>query len=159
MAAAKRKRPPRKDPRPRHIDGVAPWTRLEGKDPGRRYVWVTMSDEEVVSDYESMGYRVEKASKDGVRPGAGKTCRIGETITMRGMQLMSIGLEEYEQIVEYGPDGNTGQDYLDKVEARLTAQKSAAVRRELMEGLDRSGAIGLDGMIQPGGHTPEEFFR
>ena len=64
----------RKNPRPRHTDGAAPWAKLEARNPNMHYVYVYENDQDYGPDYyASIGYDPVEYSKTGVRPKAGKT--------------------------------------------------------------------------------------
>lgn len=85
MAAKKRI-----DPVSTHADGFRPFDALINPDPERHYVIANPNDElSGVSFYESLGYQVERKSKDGVRLAVGKTVAEGDVLTVLGGYLMS----------------------------------------------------------------------
>lgn len=118
----------RKDPKPRHIDGGANWTKLRDQDETRRYVLAYEGDTETGAEYyRDLGYVEEIATEKGVRFGAGRvTAKAGQPLRMKGHILMSIAREEYDDIVENGEDGQTGQSLADATEERFGQAISAS---------------------------------
>lgn len=110
----------RSDPRPRHIDGAGPWNKLVNPDPDKKYVLVNQSDITFgVSYYTSLGYDPVEYKEGSTCMAAGKTCRPGENVEDRGNLLMCIDKEKHELIVQYGPDGMSGQDAIDEKEREM----------------------------------------
>lgn len=121
MSAAKL--PPRKDPVERRtLNGSAIWSYLLNKKEDRHYVYVNQGDPDAMAYYDAVGYVVETLQPDGVRPAGGRTCKLGEPIVMRGMQLMSIDKAEHARIEMEGADGDSGQMRADQVEKALITQ-------------------------------------
>ena len=110
---------PRRDPRPRHLNGSAIWSLLQNRDPTKFYVYVNKNDPEALSQYEWQGYEVEVLTKDGVRPMGGRTGQLGQPIEMRGLILHSISLEKHAELELHGPDGDTGQAGADEIESQI----------------------------------------
>lgn len=102
--------------------------KLTNQDPSRVYALPYKGDDSV-ADYEAMGYRIEERTPDGVNFLHGKTSRIGQPLEMRGHVLMSIDKSTHQDIVQHGPDGNTGQEYADLIDSKI---------------IDRSGGIPHD---------------
>lgn len=111
----------RQDPKPRHIDGSAPWSMLKHRDPGRHYVFAYNNDSESgyecgLQHYLTVGYKVETHERNGVRPAGMSEAQqhdlSGKPVEMRGMTLVSCSKERYEEIQEYGPHGNSGYDVI-----------------------------------------------
>jgi len=140
-ARAGAKAPVRRDPRRRHTDGSSPWTRLDNRRPDRVYCWVNQGASDFGVDYyESLGYEIERQSKDGVRPQGGRTTRKDdEPITYRGNVLMSCDKARRDEIELEGPDGNSGQLDADHIE-NLMVDRSKG--RDLLRGIGIRGADG-----------------
>lgn len=139
----------RKDPRPRHTDGAAPWAKLNNRDPHKHYVYVFEGDQEHgIAYYRSIGYQVEEHTKDGVAPMAGVTGKPGEPISMRGHTLMSCPMERRMEIEEYGPDGVTGQALADEIDGVILDKRGGI---DHLRGLH--GPRGLD--VEVGTRAPE----
>jgi hypothetical protein len=120
-AAIAKRKSRRKDPVARHIDDSADWTKLQDKDPKLRYVLAYDGDSDSGTEYyKDIGYKEVNASKDGVRFGAGRVSRDnGDRLVMRGHVLMAIAKDEYKDIVQYGENGNTGQDRADEIDEKI----------------------------------------
>jgi hypothetical protein len=79
-----------------------------------------------VEYYEDLGYHVVEASAEGVKLGAGKKRqKMGTPIEMRGHTLMAIPKADRAEIVQYGEDGQTGQDLYDTIEQKIVAEGGA----------------------------------
>lgn len=111
----------RADPSPREVTAAGPLrNRLVNRDPGRKYIWAYLADPDSGAPYfEALGYEVERYNPDGVRPASTLKLRAGEPIENMGSVLMSIPIEQAEQIERVGVEGTTGQQWLDVVEKRL----------------------------------------
>jgi hypothetical protein len=134
----------RKDPRARHIDGSATaWTAVQNRDPERTYVLVSIADDTHGPDYyESIGYEVEvyggRKGASGVHLKGGRSTKdVGSPIEMRGHLLMSCSKERKEEIDVYGPEGDSGQQYADEIEQRLSLNKTKG--RDALRGLGIAG--------------------
>lgn len=151
MAATKKtaRRGRRRDPKKRAVDGSAAWTRLENRRDDRHYVLVYSGDgaEFGVPYYESLGYSIETVQPGGVALKAGRTSKNGEPVSFRGHVLMSISTEDYEDIVEYGPDGQSGQVGADEIEDRMVDRSKGVDLLRGMGGLTGVHVTGrqLDG--------------
>lgn len=127
----------RKDPPPRSLDGVA----LQGiarEDPDRFYAWVGTGEQ--MELYESMGYEVERRTKEGVTDvGVGTKKRaVGSPITRYDTVLMSIPKSLKAQLEDKGPDGESGQSLTSKVERRIFNRRKQPIP-EVTRGLDVIG--------------------
>lgn len=114
----------RVDPPIRSVDGVLPYTGVKGKSPEREYVWVSKSAQEFgVEHYEYLGWEVVSYETGGPRPSLvseEKATKLnGQLVESRGNVLMSIAKERYQEIVETGEDGASGQKAADAMERRL----------------------------------------
>lgn len=110
----------RTDPKPRHLDGSANWLKLENRDPTRKYVFCNRLDTEGGLDYYlSLGAKIETFEKGGVRIKSGRTVKDGEDLENAGQVLVSFPQARWDEIVQFGPDGNSGQALLDEVEGRM----------------------------------------
>lgn len=116
-----KKRQPRKDPQPRHIDGTADWARIDNKDPHRHYVLVNKGDTMALGKYRMYGYVTETAREDGPRPFAGATVQPGQELEVMGCVLMSIDKKRWADIVENGVDGQSGLQLADRNEEAMLA--------------------------------------
>lgn len=123
MPAAKLPRPLRKDPKPRHLDGSAVWSRLVDRKDDRHYVYVNKGDPDALATYEAAGYDVEVLKEGGVRPAGGRTCQIGAPIEMRGLVLHSCSMERKRQIELEGIDGDSGQLEADRIEEHIVDRR------------------------------------
>jgi len=89
------------DPPSRAVDGDSN-TVIVGKDPNREYKFANPNDEMCgVSALAELGFEIERARKDGPRIKGGKVAKDGDTITWRGMVLMScprdVWMAEYKR--------------------------------------------------------------
>jgi len=142
----------RRDPKPRHIDGSAPWTRLKNRDPDKHYVLVYAGDgaEHGVDYYHSIGYEVVEQEASGPSLTAGRTTAPGQPVSMRGHILMACTKARHDEILSYGPDGDSGQVEADDIERRIVDRESG---RDLLRGLH--GPRGLSAQVETQG--PEEL--
>ena len=116
----------RADPKRRRRDGASDRWGLKNQDPERKYVWVYKNTEEQgIEYYEGLGYELERSQPgaSGLRCNAGRTVKDGQLLENGGYVLMSIHKEDYEDIVKFGPEGKTGQDWWDKMEAKIINPK------------------------------------
>jgi len=122
----KRKKPDKRhDPRSRKLVGAEGWTEIKNKDPNRKYVWVDANNKDKGPDYYyAIGYEFETLRKDGPKPINGRTVENeGERITMMGNNLMSIDVESWDYIQEFGEGGNTGQAMWDELEQKIVSRR------------------------------------
>lgn len=89
--------------------------------PDRKYVLAPTDEGHPMNYayYSAIGYAVELAEPGGVRIRLGTTPVIGEPLAWRGNILLSCSLERSDEIFRFGPTGNTGQAYYDKVMAKI----------------------------------------
>ena len=124
--------------KPRHFDHSANWLKLKNRDPNKKYVFASQSSHDTGVDYYAeLGYQVEETSEHGVGLGATRVKRkSGADIEMRGMTLMSISCDDYEEMVEFGEDGNTGQAQADIMERKISKGFGSEnnLHREIVEG-------------------------
>ena len=111
----------RKDPAPRHSDGAAWGTQLKGRDPAKKYVFVSQTAIEMgIEFYEELGYVQETLREGGPRPAAGRTSKPGEFVTFRGHVLMSVDKQVASEIAINGsPGAGRGQREWDILERRI----------------------------------------
>lgn len=115
----------RKDPAPRHVDGSANWSKIKNPDPNKKYCWVYAGNEDMGPDYYAgLGYSVEKRTKGNASAAQGVTGKPGEAQVMRGHILMSIPLDQWQEIEDYGEDNKTGQCVADEREERMIDEKN-----------------------------------
>lgn len=107
----------RKDPK-RRIDPENMSGNVSGKDPGRKYVLANPNDAETGCDYYlSIGYDFEEPRDGGPRVIGGSTK--DNRITFRGHVLMSVPLQRWEEIQEFGPDGRSGLALASELERKI----------------------------------------
>lgn len=135
---------PRRDPRPRTHDGANKGVGLINARPDRHYVGVDQHGG-AVGDYQARGYEIEVAEEAGVR-WSRRTCKLGEPLEYMGHVLMSIDIEEYQDIVQHGEHGEGGQKMADQIEAAILDKSGA--QRDLMRGLN-GGYIRMEHKIEP----------
>lgn len=116
----------RKDPRSRDPRGVT-FGGLINEDPTRRYVRANKTGHYNVEFYEWLGYEVETMREGGTRFAGAKTAQPGEAVTWMDTVLMSIDIEAWQEIVDYGADGQSGQAYADMIEDRILDKNSLGV--------------------------------
>lgn len=117
----------RKDPRSRDPRGVT-FGGLINEDPTRKYVRANKTGHYAVNYYEHLGYEVEVVKEGGVKFAGGlKTAQPGEAVTWMDTVLMSIDMEAYEDLVQFGADGQSGQAYADMIEDRIIDKNSLSV--------------------------------
>jgi hypothetical protein len=126
----------RKDPKSRDgagipiaHDGTPGHLKLKNRDPAKHYVLACRTGERTnsVPHYEAMGYEIEPFDpNNGVRLGARmKTSkRAQDDIEWNGHVLMSVDLERYNEIVEEGPDGVTGNQLVRRLEAKISGRET-----------------------------------
>lgn len=97
----------RADPPPRPVEGLANRTNVEGKDPGKHYVWVSeVNDPSInIGTYKALGYKITQYDPDEVQPSIGYAeYKQGDPIKSTGMVLMECSLERKAQIDQVGWD-------------------------------------------------------
>lgn len=106
-------------------------------DPKKKYCLVPKDDNHPLNYmyYQSLGYEIELATKDGVRIHMGSPVVDGKPLCMRELVLMSCSLERAQELFEYGPSGNTGQAYYDKLMARIRKNPTNSKPNEIIPGL------------------------
>ena len=121
------KAPVRRDPRhARHVDGTSPWAKLVNTDPNRKYILADKNDQMYgVPYYEAIGYIVHKVEPgpNALRFLAGKTGRVGDDLENFGHVAMSIDLERWNEIEQYGVTGDGGQNEANLVEQRIVNKR------------------------------------
>lgn len=110
-------------PRTRATHQAAHSGQLISADPEKKYVLCSYQDNHPMNYkyYESMGYEIEKAVKDGPRIQMGEPVQIGEPLKWMGCVLMSCSKARAEEIFMYGENGLTGQAYYDKLMKKIKA--------------------------------------
>lgn len=111
----------RKDPQSRHIDGGANWTKLRGRDPSLHYVLAYEGDQDTGAQYYAdMGYKEVEYDEEGVQFGAGRVENVkGASMRMKGHVLMALPKADHDEIVQYGDDGQTGQEMADEIDKKI----------------------------------------
>lgn len=154
----------RRDPKVRPVEAGRGRTGMKNKDPRYHYVLVAPQS---VGEYEFNGYEFVRADAGNERLN-GVTTRDGEIIQFQDCSLMKIPLKNdpddpermsKEQLDKYGPDGETGWNLTDQIEAKIIDKRSA--QADLMRGIKGAyGYVGVQSDVQPlrpeyGGATPE----
>lgn len=90
-------------------------------DPERKYVLAPKDVQHPMSFeyYLAIGYRLEEAQPEGVRIRLGEPVVVGQPLAWRGNFLLSCSKERSEEIFLQGETGLTGQQYYDKLMARI----------------------------------------
>jgi hypothetical protein len=146
MSAAK---PPRRsvrsDPVNRRVDGVSQFARVNNRDPNKHYVMVPLASEAAPRDmdsdyYEAMGYEIVRKEPGGPRFGAGGSAKKdGDPLVNRGHVLMCCTRERYEEIVQHGADGQSGQELSDQLTNRLVRKGGFDPLRGMMGRMGPNG--------------------
>jgi hypothetical protein len=113
------KRPRREDPPPRPVEQTANRGYLEGRDPGKHYVWVSEVNDPTINVgyYKSLGYSIAQYDPSEARPSLGwQEYRQGDPIKSMGMVLMEIPIERKAELDRTGPDGRGGWDQAARIE-------------------------------------------
>lgn len=94
---------------------------LINPDVERKYVLAPKDTEHPFSFeyYISIGYRLEDATPDGVRIRLGEPVVVGKPLAWRGSFLLSCDKERAQEIFLNGATGLTGQNYYDKLMAKI----------------------------------------
>lgn len=119
----------RKDPAPRHVDGMKGRANLIGADPDKHYVYAYKAHSSGQPYYESLGYEIEcmpLEGGDGVRPRRGCNSKPGEPIEESGHVLMSISREKHQEIFQHGNEDSGGQDWVDATEKKIVNREHGA---------------------------------
>ena len=119
--ANRRIKPPRRDPPPRMINTSQTTNELLNRQPGVRYCFVSKP---FLEQYENVGWKEIRYVKGGVRPKGRLEFKEGEPVVVEGSLLMGISEEDWQQIQEYGGEGASGQDLLDRLDAQVIDQNS-----------------------------------
>lgn len=90
--------------------------------------------------YESMGYSIVNAEKDGVRIRMGERAEIGKPLKWRGNVLMYCSPERAQEIFEVGPTGLTGQKYYDKLMVQI--RQNQLEKRVAVDGMQEIVDVG-----------------
>lgn len=110
----------RKDPHPRWADGAAPFTRLLGARPDRKYVLCSKNDQLTIGKYISLGYERETNRADGPRFLYGESAAMGDYVETMDLILLSCSMERYLEHYQYGGiDGAEGQQHFDNLEKKI----------------------------------------
>jgi hypothetical protein len=117
-ASARRASTRRKDPQSRDARGLV-FGGLLNHDPNRKYVRVPKSGRFGVEYYEFLGYEIETKREGGPRFAGIKTAQDGEPVSYLDTVLMSMSLEQWQELDQHGHDGSRGQAYADIIEERI----------------------------------------
>lgn len=137
----RRRRPRRREKdvhRTLHVDGSAQWSKLQSPDPGMKYIWANAASDEVgcgAEYFKSLGYEEVRRTGDrrDPKPYIGeRVVKKGEVYQTRGLVLMEIPLEDWEDLQEYGEDGNTGQAWADRMEQLLNGNQTTTKFQEIL---------------------------
>lgn len=117
----------RADPDRQHTQAGIDPTRLERKDPNRRYKWVHQDDRSSnsVRAHEHRGWEIEIGREGGPIPEAGACSKLGEPVENVGYVLMSQPKEEFERVQREGFHGNSGQEAMDRIESQISRRGAA----------------------------------
>lgn len=126
-------------PRTRPVHESAHDGQLMNADPNKKYVWAPVDDNHPMNYayYESMGYNKEicEKGKDTLKIHLGAPSKVGDPYRFRDMVLMSCSKERADEIFQKGSGGNTGQEYFDKLMARIRRNPTNKKPHEIVPGL------------------------
>jgi hypothetical protein len=128
--AARAKR--RADPEARSVMGVE-FGEIANAREDRKYLRANKVGRYNVDFYETIGYEVERRTEHGVSISGVKT-ELNQPITYADTVLMSIDLETWNRIQEYGLNGKSGQAYSKMLEDRILDRK----RNDIIEDPSRN---------------------
>ena len=148
--------PVRRDPARRRSDNAGNLTRLNDADKNYVYCLVSLKAEEFGVDYyEQLGYekcvRKEGAPYVASAPNASKP---GEHVLYRGHVLMRIKKALHEALDRDGPDGETGQRFVDQLEGRFV-DRNLVAGEDPMRGIVASRNPYFKSVNETTGLTPE----
>jgi hypothetical protein len=108
---------------------------LINPDPSKKYVLAPKDEQHPFSYtyYESIGYTLEEATKDGVRINLGVKPVIGKVLEFRGLALLSCSKEHADKLFREGPNGSTGQNYYDNLMKQIKA--GGLEKRQVVPGM------------------------
>lgn len=101
------KRIKREDPPPRPVEQTANRGFLEGKDPGKHYVWVSEVNDPTINVgyYKHLGYKISQYDPSEAKPTLGYSeYNQGDPIKTMGMVLMECPIERKGEIDAQGWD-------------------------------------------------------
>lgn len=139
----------RNDPEPRPVEGTLNRVSVSGKDPTKRYVWVSEVNNLALSPatYLSMGYRFTQYDKDAEQPavlGWNPDLKQGDQLRGHGNVLMEIDAERYDQIVREGaPGAGQGQKWADQVQRRIQNREELRDPEEPMSAAEQARVRGI----------------
>jgi hypothetical protein len=114
----------RKDPPRRPTDSLLPYNAVKNPKPGFHYVLVSLDGKETTSPeyYEMLGWApVIYTGAKGTCLGWGKW-KDGEAVTNMGQILMEMSDERWDQLEEFGMNGNSGQAHLRQLAQQIGAR-------------------------------------
>ena len=131
MAGAQAARTPkgiRKDPPRKHLDGLSPWNEVRNPDPGFKYVLVSAESPQMGPEYyEMLGYDFVTYQGDKKPRLAAGRYKEGDKIVSMGQYLMCIPDDKYEELYQYGVNGQSGQEQLDRISASTMDPKRGGI--------------------------------
>jgi hypothetical protein len=115
---------------------------LKNADPNKKYILAPKDENHPFSYqyYESIGYTLELAAKDGVKIILGTTPIIGKPLEWRGHALLSCSKEHANKLFLEGPTGMTGQNYYDGLMSQI--KRGALEKRSHVPGLTEQWDVG-----------------
>lgn len=122
----------RKDPQRSHIDGMREGRlsgdgyRPIGSNGGRdefHYVWVNMAAQLRGPEYYQMLGYVPIRKDDGITV-SGRGTYVDGVLTFLGHVLMACPKERHDEIVQFGPGGDTGLENTAKIERQIVRKQS-----------------------------------
>ena len=137
----------RNDPDPRPVDGTLSRVAVQGKSPGKHYVWVSEVNDPTMNpgSYLAMGYKYSQYDPDEAMPvlGYNPDLKQGDHMKGFGCVLMECSLEQKAKIAAEGVPGVAkGQAWADRVEATIrrrdildSEEPMTAVERARMRGI------------------------
>lgn len=129
-------------PRTRPVHEASHDGQLKKADPTKKYVLAPKDEGHPFSYqyYESIGYKLEEATKDGVRIVLGTTPVLGKPLEWKGHALLSCSKEHADKLFIEGPNGMTGQKYYDNLMQQI--KRGSLEKRSNVPGLQEQWEVG-----------------
>ncbi len=160
MAETKPQGIKRNDPDPRPVEGATNRVAVQGQDPDKHYVYVSMAADPTMNPetYRSIGYNFTQYDPDGPIPtyGYNPDRKQGDKVESFGMVLMECSKEHKARLDQQGaPGAGGGQQWADQVQAKIRqrdmldeTEPMTAVERAKMRGITTGKRYGGDSRSQ-----------
>lgn len=129
----------RNDPEPRPVDGLLNRVAVEGKDPGKHYVWVSEVNNLSMNPgyYRSLGYQFSQYDPDEAQPVLGyEEMKQGDRMRSNGMVLMECALEHKAKLDAEGQKkADRIEDTIKRRDVLDSEEPMTAIERAKMRGI------------------------